>query len=764
MGLRGSARLCRLILAAHISAQRGASGTSPSRFLLHPGVLCLCLLMAAAGGAEAQNVAHPPRTMQIQRFDDGRIRIDGRLDEPVWQKLTPQGDFLQMDPNEGQPISERTEVLVFYDHDKLYIAFRCFDSEPAKIDRWLDARDQRPQVDSVGIFLDPFGDKRSGYLFTVHAGGHQYDGLLAEGSDPDDTWDGIWESASRIEDWGWVAEVAIPFKSVRFSTDQPWGFNVRRDIPRKNERAYWQFLPRFDVRFRPSKTGSLEGIDDIQPGRNIEVVPYFSTRFRRGAPTALNDGEKYDGGADIRWGILPNATLNLTVNPDFADTEADEDNISLSRFELFFPEKRNFFNEGSDFFRTPMDLFFTRRVGARLPDATPQRILLGAKLTGKVGPWSLGLLESRTLQQDFTDPATGLQQTAPGANFFVLRGQRDIWGNSTMGFLTANRAQQPGAIGSTQRVHAVDLNIVKGPFLRWATQAGYNQNESTSETGIHRAVLRSDFLWENNDWEYQARYKYLGRGVDLSDIGFEPETDRHNTQASITWKPFINRQGVRQVFFEINQDHGLDTSGLTQNSGSDADLRVQFTNFWSARVRYSYDLVRFDTFTPQFTRTLPTRIYITPRVRLFLNTNERRRVYLNYQWLWNKFAQFNENYYGRGDTHRLDATLRLFRATRVQFTGQYIREFLLDGTPFQIRRQFVTRVNHQFTPQLRVRLLAQNSSDRHGQNYGLNSVVIYQFTARSAAIVGYNYQKHGPSMPGDLGNEFFAKFSYLLQF
>lgn len=724
------------------------------------------LLMSVAGAPSApgQNAAHPPRTIQIQRVDHGGIRIDGRLDETAWQKLTPQGAFVQMDPREGQPISERTEVRVFYDQDKIYFAVKCFDSEPGKISRWLDARDARPQVDSIGIFLDPFGDRRAGYVFTVHAGGSQYDGLLAEGADPDDTWDGVWQSASRIEDWGWAAEMAIPFKSVRFATDQPWGFNIRRDISRKNERAFWQFIPRFDQRFRPSKSGTLEGIEGVSPGRNIEVVPYVSARARRGAPNTANDDSKFDGGADIRWGILPNATLNLTVNPDFADTEADEENISLSRFELFFPEKRSFFNEGSDFFRTPMQLFFTRRVGARLPDGTPQRILLGAKLTGKAGPWSLGLLESRTQTQDYTDPGTGLRQSAPGANFFVLRGQRDIWGNSTIGFLTANRDEQPGAVGSTQRVHAADINIVSGPYLRWSTQAGYNQNDSTTEAGIQRTALRSELQWENNEWEFQARYKFLGRGVNLDDLGFEPETDRHDTQASITWKPFLNRNGIRQIFLEINQDHSLDTRGLTQGSGNDADVRVQFQNFWSARVRYSYDLVRFETFTPQFTSVAPTRMYITPRVRFFLNSNESRRVYLSYQGLWNKFAQFRENYYGRGYTHRLDATLRLFHGTRVQFTGQYIREFLLDGTPFQIRRQFVARVNHQFTPKLRVRLLAQNSGDRRGQNYGINSVMIYQFTARSAAIAGYNYQKRGPAAPGDLGNEFFAKFSYLFQF
>ncbi|MBI3406674.1 MAG: carbohydrate binding family 9 domain-containing protein [Acidobacteria bacterium] len=739
--------------------------------------------VATAPVAPAQNGAHPLRSIHIERIENSGIHVDGRLDEPVWQKLTPNGDFEQMDPHEGQPITERTEVFIFYDHEKVYFGVKCFDSEPKKITRWLDARDARPLVDSVGIFLDPFGAKRSGYIFTVHAGGHQYDGLLAEGADPDDTWDGIWQSASHMEDWGWSVEIAIPFKSIRFSTDQPWGFNIRRDISRKNERAYWQFLPRFDVRFRPSKAGTLHGIEGIHPGRNIEIVPYVSAGFRRGAPLVADNHNEYAGGGDVRWGILPNATLNLTVNPDFADTEADEGNISLSRFELFFPEKRHFFNEGADFFRTPMNFFFSRRAGAPLADGTPQRILFGAKLTGKVGPWSLGMLESRTQEQDFTDPATGIRQTAPAANFFVLRMQRDIGGNSTIGFLTANRDQQPvtglNAVGSTERIHAVDLHIT-GVHIQWQNQVAYSQNHITPEGGIHRAGLLSDFRYDSSSWFLHGSYKYLGRGFDVSAIGFEPEVDRHSGVGTIQYKPFINRHGVRQVFLELNQDISMGTHGELQDAGSDAVATVSFVNFWQVTGVYSYDRVRFNGFTPPclpfgsplctaqnpppFTALPRTQVYIDPKVRFMVSTNERRPFYLTYSFTARKGVQFNENFYGRQQNHVLTFTARLFRSTRIDFNGQYFRELLLDRTPFQDRRLFITRVNHQFTPKLRFRVLGQVSNDRHGQNFNVNSIFMYQFTARSAAIAGYNYQKHGPTIPGDLGNEFFAKFSYLIQF
>lgn len=732
---------------------------------------CVCkfvalslLALAVAPVAPAQTVS-VTRTLRIERIQ-AEIRIDGRFDEPVWSQIAPEAGFVQTEPLEGQPVSERTEARIFYDDRNLYFAFWCYDSEPAKMIARFDTHDARTYSDSVNIFLDPYGDRRTGYFFSVNARGVQFDGVMAEGSDDflDSTWDGIWQSAARLEDWGWAAEVAIPFKSIRFAPGQTWGINLGRDIVRKNESANWQLVARFDGFMRPSKAGLLEGIGDVEPGRNIEVIPYFSSRIRRGAFDARENGEKYEGGVDVRWGVLPNATINLTVNPDFADTEADEIDITISRFELFFPEKRTFFNEGANFFATPLSLFFTRRVGARLPDGQPQRILMGAKLTGKVGPWSLGVLEAKTQEQRFRDPATGLTDTAPGANFFTLRGQRDIWGNSSIGFITVNRDQAPGAVGSTQRAHAVDLNVVSGENIRLVSQWAYSQNETTSEGGIHRMAGGSAFAYESNTWELRGEYQYTGRAFDISEIGFEPEIDRHSAEANIEFKPFLNRNGIRQIFFEVNQDIQIDTSGLTQDSGSDADLTVQFTNFWSARVRYSYDLVRFNEFTPAFGRLPNTRVYIAPIVRLFLNSNENRPVFFNYQWRWQKFAQFRENFYGRGDTHELALNARLFDRTRLEFRGIYVREFLENGTPFQNRRLFVTRLAHQFSRKLRARILGQVANDRRGQEFNVNSVVGYDFTARSAFLVGYNFQRQSPGRTGDLGHELFFKLSYLFQF
>jgi len=714
------------------------------------------------------------------------VRVDGRLDEPVWSQLTPISDFVQTEPDEGAPASEKTEAFFFYDDDNLYFGFKCYDSEAHKIVARYDMHDARTNSDSINIFLGPYGDRRTGYFFSVNARGVQYDALMKEGHELDGTWDGIWQSAARLEEWGWSVEVAIPFKSIRFRLGESWGLNLGRDIVRKNENDNWQMVTRFDKFMRPSKAGELTGIENVRPGRNIEVIPYFAARTRRSAPSPLDIGQKYEGGADLRWGLGPNLAFNATLNPDFDDTEADEMNITISRYELFFPEKRTFFTEGADFFSTPMYLFYSRRIGERLTDGNglsngqPQRILFGAKLTGKQGPWSIGVMETRTQDTNFsvTDPLSGkrLNEFAPGANFFVLRVAHDIGKNSSVGFLTVNRDQAAGDVGSTERVHAVDLNLVLGPHWTWQSQAGYNQNRVTSSGGVQRATFGSLAKYNSDKWELNASYKFLGRGFDITQIGIEPETDRHSADLDLIYKPFLNRYYIRQLFLELNYDTGIDTSGLLQEAGADSLVKAQLKNFWTLTAQYSYDRPRYNQFTPNFALLVPTRIYIMPREQFQITTNENRPIFFTYLFVHRKEAEFRENFYGREQRHELGLLLHAFGRTKVQFSGVYDREFLMDGTPFQDRRLLITRLNQQFTTKWRARVLAQFVNNRHGHTWNLNSIVAYDFTARSAFFAGYNYQKShdifqlsplpvlNPMRPSDLGNEFFVKFSYLFHF
>jgi len=743
--------------------------------------LLLTLFSALLVSAPGQAQQEPPRTAPViqTRRVDAAIRVDGRLEEPIWAELEPISNLIQTEPDEGQPASERTEIRVFYSGSKLYFAFQCFDREPDKIIGRYDAHDARTNSDSVNILLDPFGDRRTGYFFSINARGVQFDALVAEsgrdeGPSPtsnafermvDSSWDAVWESAAQIEDWGWSAEVAIPFKSLRFAAGtSAWGINLGRDIVRKNETANWVFVSRFDQLMRPSKAGELRGIADVRPGRNLELIPFAVPRFRRGAPDPGAKREDFHAGVDIRWGLTPNLTVNATFNPDFGETEADIANISISRFELFFPEKRTFFTEGATYFRTPMSLFFSRRIGERLPDGRPQRILFGGKLTGKVGPYTLGLLEALTDTTRFKDPDTGSLLRSPRANFLAVRLQRDIFEKSSLGFLSVNRDQAAGDFGAAERVHAIDLNILHGQYETWASQIAVSRNPFATTGGIQRFAFGSAFRHNSDRWEYYGTGFFRGRSFDVSEIGFEPQTNRIGGVAGVTYKPFLGHHAIRQIFINWNHDQGNDTFGNIQESGSDFDVRVQFTNFWSLRGRYSYNRTRFNLFTADFQRLDVTQVYPEPRVRFFFNTNENRPVWLSLEYSWQKSVNFRDNYYGPRQQYEVELNARLAGRTRLNLQGEYNREFLLDGTPLQVRRLYVARITHQFTSRWRTRLLAQLSDDRRGRNWNVNSLIAYDFTARSAFFVGYNYQKATPGSLADLGHEVFVKLSYLFGF
>ncbi len=746
---------------------------------------CLGCLFLLPTPATTQNNDFLSQVIPVRRVE-AVIHVDGRLDEPVWQQIEPITGFIQTQPDEGKPATERTEVRIFYTSSKLYFGFTCFDSEPGKIVARLDAHDARTNSDSVDILLDPFGDRRTGYFFSINSRGVQFDALATESAGAsgfgiyDPTWDGIWESAAHIEDWGYAVEVAIPFKSIRFAPtsrgDHPWGINLGREIVRKNEDDRWVFVTRFDGVMKPSKSGILNGLREVEPGRNLEMIPYIAPRFRRGASDREENGNKVEGGFDLRWGLTSNLTANLAVNPDFADTEADETNISISRFELFFPEKRKFFTEGANYFKTPGTFFFTRRVGARLPDGQPQRILFGAKLTGKVGKYNIGLLEARTAEQharDLDNPGNPIPLLSPGANFFVLRLQRDIWEKSSIGFITVNRDQKPGDIGAKQRVHAIDLNILYGPHVTWSSQVALSRNPAVPTDpngqpipsgGWQRFAWASGFFYDSNEFSAGLGGTFLGRGFDVSAIGFEPENDRYTGFSFITWKPFLNRRGVRQLFFEWNYDAKNDTFGRIQDAGADFRFRAQFKNFWNFNASYSYDRERFNEFNTDFVALPETRVYITPRVRMELSTNENRPVWFELEFTKRKTVNFRDNYYGRQEQYEARTNLKLAGRAKLMFNGTYVREFSLAGHPLQVRRLLITRYTHQFTPKWRTRILAQFSNDKLGRNFSINSILAYDFTARSALYVGYNYQKRRPTARNDLGNEIFVKLSYLFNF
>ena len=373
-------------------------------------------------------------TLAVGKLDataEGPV-IDGRVNDAIWQSVQPYTSFTQQDPNEGAPASEKTEVRVIVGKGTVYVSVIAFDSDPSKIIVSQARRDASlNDTDSVVVVFDTFNDRQNAFVFGTNPLGIEYDGQVArEGQSSgvslgagtaasgtqrggisafNPNWDGDWTVKSQITERGWETEMAIPLKTLRYQTgtNQTWGFNVFRNIRHKNEQVFLAPIPRgFDI-YRVSLAAKMIGLD-LPARRDIKLIPYVLGSVNKDYTRTADQVDKNgDIGVDLKWGIRPNVTLDVTYNTDFAQVEADEEQVNLTRFDLFFPEKRSFFLENASTFQfgnpQQIDLFFSRRIGLS-PAALPIDIRGGARLSGKAGGWSFGVLN---IQADDIENATG---------------------------------------------------------------------------------------------------------------------------------------------------------------------------------------------------------------------------------------------------------------------------------------------------------------------------------------------------------------------
>ncbi len=402
------------------------------------------------------------------------IQVDGRLDEPAWEQGIATTRFIQRDPDQGMPATERTEAIILYDSEAIYVGARLFDSAPDSIVARLGRRDAQQESDFFAVFLDPYLDRRSGYYFGLTAAGTLHDGVLLNDNNDDSDWDGVWQGRVQRTSEGWTAEMRIPYSQLRFyQQDQyVWGVNFVRGISRKQERAYLVYTPRNESGF-VSRFPELVGIRDVRPSRQLEVIPYVTSRATYDQTVSdgnpFNDGSVYgmDGGVDIRYGLTSNLTLNATLNPDFGQVEVDPAVINLSDYETYFPEKRPFFIEGSSVFGnfgeggasntfgfnwSSPSFFYSRRIGrlpagslpghafSDMPEGT--RILGAAKVIGKLnGSWNVGILQALTAREHARlQSGVGVRSRAevePTAYHGVYRAQKEFTeGRHGLGFLS----------------------------------------------------------------------------------------------------------------------------------------------------------------------------------------------------------------------------------------------------------------------------------------------------------------------------------------
>jgi hypothetical protein len=347
--------------------------------------------------------------VRATRLEPGEtISVDGRLNESVWQRAMPASGFLQQEPDNGAPATERTEVRFVYSKTSLYMGVTCFDSEPDKLLGNTMQRDS--SLSSGDRFMwsfDPYLDGRSGYFFEMNPSGAMGDSLISAADSTGGfsnnaarAWDGIWFAKVNRSGIGWTLEIEIPFRTVKFDPNAPaWGANFQRTIRRKNEETFWTGFARNQGIRMMQSAGLLEGISDVSQGIGLDVQPYTTGNYLDARGRNRGDYFKGDVGGDLTYSITPELKVNFTVNTDFAETEVDQRQVNLTRFPLLYPEKRGFFLEGSTFFDFEQSFrvspFFSRRIGLD-ENGQPQRIEYGTKLTGQAGSNDIGFLQVRT--------------------------------------------------------------------------------------------------------------------------------------------------------------------------------------------------------------------------------------------------------------------------------------------------------------------------------------------------------------------------------
>lgn len=658
--------------------------------------------------------------------------VDGALDEDVYAQNPPFGDLVQVVPRTGQPASERTDLWLMFDDKNVYVGARVFDSAPP--DRWVAneyRRDSAPlrQNDHVGVGFDTFYDRRSGFMFYASPLGAFSDYSVIDEGQPNGDWNPVWNVRTGRFDGGWTMEMIIPFKSLRYhgGRNQTWGFQVRRSIRRKNEWAYLTALPAsmggpLGLN-RVSLYGSLAGIDVPAARRNLEIKPYTfgraTTDRLRGPPVS----NKLDAqiGLDVKYGITPELVADLTYNTDFAQVEVDEQQVNLTRFSLFFPEKRDFFLEGRGIFdfgrggassggggggggggglsgsfggpsSTPQ-LFYSRRIGLNRGRVVP--IQLGARVTGKVGKFGVGLLNIQSDDESIS--------ATPSTNFTVLRVKRDLLKNGAIGAMFTGRSASNVAAGSNQ-AYGVDAAF---GFFQNLTVGGYYARTATDG-------LRGD------DDSYQGRLDYFadryGAKVEHLHVGdnFNPEIgflQRDNftrSFASLRFSPRpTNLKGIRKLTYQGELEYLENGAGILETRVQVGKVGVELENsdFLNVELTRDYEFLP-RPFAVVTGVTIPQGGYSFDDIQVSYALGAQRRIAGT---LSTQIGQF-----WNGTIRSLSYTaarVSLRRQFSVEPTVQYTKVELPQGdfTTTLLR----TRADYAFSPRMFASALIQyNSTDR----------------------------------------------------
>jgi uncharacterized protein DUF5916/cellulose/xylan binding protein with CBM9 domain len=526
-------------------------------------------MIGAAGAVNAQSLNAQRPALQV-RHAVRRPVIDGVIEASAWSSAPASDAFTQVEPREGEAPTERTEIRALCDEDRLYLAIRCFDRDPSAIIATQMRRDAELDTDDrVVVVLDTFEDHRNGYFFEMNPAGAKLDALIAaNGQSTNEAWDAIWEGRAAIDAEGWSVEMAIPFKSLSFAADRErWGFNVQRVIKRRLENDRWA-SPRRNVRMtQVSEAGLLEGLSGIRQGVGLDLVPFFAAHWD-------DDGSDQDltgrPGIDAFYRVSPSLGAALTFHTDFADTEIDQRRINLTRFPLFFPEKRDFFLQDAGIFQfadlgTDLVPFFSRRIG--LTDTGEEvPIEVGAKLTGRAGDYNLG----------FLDVQTGDALGFDAAQLAVARVSRNVGEQSSVGGIFTHG--DPNGSDSNALV-GLDANFGTSSFLGDRNLRASVWTLKTEDEGSAGDDLAfgASLSYPNDVWSWALRCKEIQENFHPA-LGFVPRTDIRRYSLEIGYEPVLNRD-VRRLEFGFEPTLVTDLDDRVES----ADAPLQFLGIvWDA--------------------------------------------------------------------------------------------------------------------------------------------------------------------------------------
>ncbi len=684
------------------------------------------------------------KTIRAVKIESGVIVLDGKLDEPFWEEIEGSGGFLMQEPIQGGEPTERTIIKIAYDDNNLYIAAILYDSDPSGIKAFQRKRDVSLSTDDRFMWiLDTFLDGRNAYFFEINPAGLLGDGLLnaGQGISLNKDWDGIWRPWTHIGDFGWSTEIRIPFRTLNFDPNSDtWGINFQRTVRRKNEELLWTGYLRNQGLWRPQNAGKLTGLKDLSQGLGLEVVPYGKVERSKVENTdegGFDEQTNVIGGFDVNYSITPGLKASFTLNTDFAETEVDTRQVNLTRFPLFFPERRDFFLEGANIYqfapRSGVTPYFSRRIG--LEGGNPIPVSYGGRVLGRIGKTEIIALQVGTKARD----------SLPREDFSVIRVRQNFLKESSIGFVYTLRHTQGGEelYFPVQDRHTIgsDLALNTSNFLgdkNLQFQAFYVMHNPSSpfdeETDFMDRSTRGIRLnYPNQPWSAALSYREFGTDYDPQ-VGFYSRNSFRRVEPQAQYEPLIESSDViRELGFGFRFEHlmDLDWQKLTQNVGfTPFSIRFETGDEMGYEFTRNYELLIGDfDILGDGTIIIPVGNYTNWVHEIEIETANYRRLTAE--------LGFSSAGFWSGTNRTYESALTVRPYPGINITGEYIHSDvdLAEGAFETNLVRFLT--NFDFTPF--ISLSGNIQYDDLSKRLGLNSRFRYTITPGSDIFLVYNH-------------------------